>query len=70
MLAASLRREFNDAATLISGCGVIGGALTWVGARIWMVISRKEVDLERWVLDGAGGGAILGIVGVFVDLVL
>ncbi len=61
-IVAALPRELTDAVTIVSGCSLLFGAFTWAGSRIWMLISRESVDIERWVLDGVGAGAILGIV--------
>ncbi|MGH2711840.1 MAG: hypothetical protein ACRDH9_11640 [Actinomycetota bacterium] len=61
VLVAALPSELSDALTLISGCSLLGGALTWAWARLWMLLSSKVLNLERWVLDGVGYEAIFGI---------
>lgn len=69
-MSAFSRREFNDAITFVSGCGFLGGLVTWLGASAWRLISGREVDLERWILNGAGIGGVAGGVGLLMDLIL
>jgi len=61
MPAAFSRREFNDAVTFVSGCGFLGGLLSWAAAMALRGLLGREVDLERWVLNGAGVGGIAGL---------
>lgn len=68
--AAALPRGVTDAVTIVSGCSLLVGSLTWIGGRIWMMASRREVNLERLVLDGVGLGALIGMAVALVYLAL
>jgi hypothetical protein len=68
--AAALPQGLSDAVTIVSGCSLLMGSLAWVGGRIWMFVSQRDVDLERLVLDGVGLGALIGIALALIYLVV
>ena len=68
MFALALPRKLSDAVTIISGCSLVVGSLTWAVTRIWMLLSKEQPDVERWVLDGLGFGAVVGMVVALIYL--
>lgn len=70
MLAAAFGREITDALDLVGRLSVLGGVLGWILAHVGTLASGKAVNVERWMLNGAGGGGVMGILVAIVDFLL